>query len=118
MKRFGWLAGMLAIVLVAGACSRSSSPPSPGASGTTTTAAATAGPGDFGTLKKVCGPGTQTKSPAQGVTPNSINIATSADPGFVGRRGLDQELFDAGEVFTKWCNDAGGILGRKIALHE
>src|SRR6478752_7780456 len=83
VKRFGWLAGMLAIVLFAGACSRSSSPPSPGASGT-----------------------------------NTIHIATSADPGFVGRRGLDQELFDAGEVFTKWCNDAGGILGRKIVLHE
>ena len=85
---------------------------------TQTTAASTTGPGDFGTLKKVCGPGTQTKSSAQGVTPNSIRIATSADPGFVGRRGLDQELFDAGEVFTKWCNDAGGINGRKIKLDE
>ena len=119
MKRFGWLAAMLAMVLVVGACSRSNGGAAPGPSGTTqTTAASTTGPGDFGTLKKVCGPGTQTKSSAQGVTPNSIRIATSADPGFVGRRGLDQELFDAGEVFTKWCNDAGGINGRKIKLDE
>ena len=52
------------------------------------------------------------------MTANSIRIATSADPGFVGRRGLDQELFDAGEVFVKWCNAAGGINGRKITLDE
>jgi hypothetical protein len=119
VKRFGWLAAMLAMVLVVGACSRSSGGAAPGPSGTTpTTAASTTGPGDFGTLKKVCGPGTQTKASAQGVTANSIDIATSADPGFVGRRGLDQELFDAGEVFMKLCNDAGGINGRKITLDE
>ena len=117
MKRFGLLAGMLAIVLVGSACSRTSSAPPP-AAGTTTSAPTASGPGDFGTLKKVCGPGTPTSSPAQGVTPSAINIATSSDPGFVGRRGLNQEIFDAGEVFTKWCNAAGGINGRKINLHE
>src|SRR4029078_1825758 len=34
--------------------------------------------------------------------------------GFVGRPGLDQELFDAAKVFAAWCNAAGGINGRKI----
>ncbi len=123
MKRFGSLAALLAVVLMASACSRSSSPPTatpttPGAGSTTTPAAS--GPGDFGTLKAVCGPATTkpTQSSAQGVTPAAINVATSSDPGFSGRRGLNQEIFDAGEVFTKWCNDAGGIAGRKIVLHE
>jgi len=122
VKRFGLLAALLALVVGAAACGRSSSTatttttPSNGA---TTTAAPTGpGPGDFGSLKHVCGPGKQTTSPDQGVTPTSINVATSADPGFTGRLGLDQELFDASEVFTKWCNAAGGINGRKIILDE
>ena len=61
MKRFGSLAALLAVVLIAGACSRSSSPPA--ATGPTvtngggTTTPSGPGPGDFGTLKKVCGPG-------------------------------------------------------------
>jgi ABC-type branched-subunit amino acid transport system substrate-binding protein len=45
-------------------------------------------------------------------------VGTFADPGFAGRPGLFQELFDAGEVFTEWCNDHGGINGRKIDLDE
>ena len=32
----------------------------------------------------------------------------------MGRPGLNQELFDASTVFTKWCNSLGGINGRKI----
>ncbi len=119
MKRISLLAAFLAAALVAGACGRSSSPPpatSPGASSTTTGSAS--GPGDFGTLKNVCGPGHQTTSPDQGVTATAINVATSADPGFTGRLGLDQELFDAADVFTAWCNAAGGINGRKIVLDK
>ncbi|MGO9876187.1 MAG: ABC transporter substrate-binding protein [Acidimicrobiia bacterium] len=120
MKRFGLVAALLAVVLIAAACGRSSSTATTTtSSGTTaTTTAAGPGPGDFGTLKDVCGPGTQTTSPDQGVTPTSINVATSADPGFSADPGLDQELFDASEVFTKWCNAAGGINGRKIILDE
>jgi len=121
VKRFGSLAALLAVVLVAGACGRSGG--GGGATATTggetsTTAAGSAGPGDFGTLKKVCGPGTNTMSPDQGVTPKAIDIATSADPGYAGRPGLDQEIFDAGDVFVDWCNAAGGINGRKIVLHK
>ena len=122
MKRFGSLAALLAVVLVAGACGRSSSGPSatPTSGGETTTApgGGAQGPGDFGTLKDVCGPGNNTQSPAQGVTPDAIDIATSADPGYSGRPGLDQEIFDAGDVFADWCNAAGGINGRKIVLHK
>jgi ABC-type branched-subunit amino acid transport system substrate-binding protein len=121
VKRFGSLAALLAVVLVAGACGRSggggSATPTTGGE-TTTSAAGAAGPGDFGTLKDVCGPGKNTMSPDQGVTPTAIDVATSADPGFAGRPGLDQEIFDAGDVFVDWCNAAGGIQGRKIVLHK
>jgi ABC-type branched-subunit amino acid transport system substrate-binding protein len=121
VKRFGSLAALLAVVLVAGACGRSggggSATPTTGGE-TTTSAAGAAGPGDFGTLKDVCGPGKNTMSPDQGVTPTAIDVATSADPGFAGRPGLDQEIFDAGDVFVDWCNAAGGINGRKIVLHK
>jgi ABC-type branched-subunit amino acid transport system substrate-binding protein len=122
VKRFGSLAALLAVVLVLGACGRSSddsATPTPGGDDTTTTTAAgSGGPGDFGTLTEVCGPGESTKSPDQGVTADTINIATSADPGFTGRRGLNQEIFDASDVFVAWCNEAGGINGRKITLHK
>ena len=122
MKRFGSLAALLAVVLVASACGRSSgggsATPTTGGETTTSAGGTAAGPGDFGTLKDVCGPGKNTMSPDQGVTPTAIDVATSSDPGFAGRRGLNQEIFDAGEVFTKWCNAAGGIHGRKIVLHE
>ena len=70
--------------------------------------------GDFGDLKGVCGPGDASGATAQGVTDDAIQVGTIADPGFVGRPGLNQEIFDAAEVFTSWCNEAGGINGRKI----
>ena len=120
---------MLAVVasaalLASSACTRSSdqaetgTPPSTAASGTTPSAGGTPAAGDFGDLKGVCGPGDAKGATAQGVTDDAIQIGTIADPGFTGRSGLNQEIFDATEVFTKWCNDAGGINGRKIELVE
>ena len=106
MKRFGSLAALLAVVLVAGACGRSSSTatrrrPPPAARPRRPPPAAT-GPGDFGTLKKVCGPGKHDHSrPTRASRPTAIDIATSSDPGFSGRPGLNQEIFDAGEVFVE-----------------
>jgi hypothetical protein len=77
-----------------------------------------AGPGDFGTLKKICGPGTATGATARGVTNTDIHIGVTADPGAAAAPGLEQEFFDTGEGFTKWCNAAGGINGRKIVLDK
>jgi hypothetical protein len=119
-----------AIVLVsalafASACSRDDGEVQSGTSSTTTAPGDTAtgggatGAGDFGTLKAVCGPaegkGTNGDA-AQGVSSDSIKVGTISDPGFVGRPGLNQELFDASDVFVDWCNAAGGINGRKIDL--
>jgi ABC-type branched-subunit amino acid transport system substrate-binding protein len=74
-------------------------------------------PGDFGSLKAVCGPGKATGATAQGVTDTSIDVGTMSDPGSSVMPGLNQELFDSATAFAKWCNDAGGIAGRKINVH-
>jgi hypothetical protein len=78
--------------------------------------------GDFGTLKNVCGPAPSgqknVSGGSQGATADQLTVGTFADPNNPARPGLDQELFDAGEVFTSWCNSLGGIAGRKIKLNE
>ncbi len=51
------------------------------------------------------------------MTEDSITLGTVADPGFSGRPGLNQEIFDASEAFVQWCNEAGGINGKQITLN-
>jgi len=83
----------------------------------------------FGTIDEVCSPGEDgggggetaeraqdDAAETQGVTEETINIGTVADPGFEGRQGLNQEIFDASEAFVDWCNSHGGINGRQIEL--
>jgi ABC-type branched-subunit amino acid transport system substrate-binding protein len=65
-------------------------------------------------LTDVCQKGSGGGATATGVSANSIKIATFSDAGATIRPGLNQELFDAADVFSKWCNDHGGINGRKI----
>ncbi len=121
MGRMRWLVVLLAAAMVATACSRGSETETGGGGGGSTTTAPAegeAGAGDFGTLKSVCRPGDAAGSTAQGVTPDSITVGTFADPGSSIRPGLNQELFDTAEVFVAWCNDHGGINGRRIVLDE
>ncbi len=68
---------------------------------------------DFGDLKNVCQPGQSTSSPAQGVTANEIKVGVFSDVGFTKK----QEYPDAAKVFTAWCNDLGGINGRKLVAN-
>lgn len=82
------------------------------------------GPGDFGTLTDVCGPNEgggevpdAGADETQGITADSIEIGTVADPGFTGRLGLNQEIFDAATAFVDWCNEAGGINGKELILN-
>jgi ABC-type branched-subunit amino acid transport system substrate-binding protein len=95
-----------------------------GGSTETTAAAGGGGAGDFGDLTGVCGPnaggGEVTDTDAaetQGVSADSITIGTVSDPGFEGRPGLNQELFDAATAFADWCNAAGGINGKTIEVN-
>jgi hypothetical protein len=85
--------------------------------GAATTSAASAA-GDFGTLKGICGPGTAKTASAKGVTASEIRLGTTADPGAAAVPGLEQEFFDTGDAFVKWCNAAGGINGRKLVLDK
>ncbi len=120
MRRYRWLAFVCVIALVLAACGRSDKESGTGNNGTSATTAAppATSTGAFGTSDVVCQDGTPKGSPAIGVTPGEIHLATFSDTGFVGRPGLNQELFDAATVFSKWCNDAGGINGRKIVVDQ
>jgi ABC-type branched-subunit amino acid transport system substrate-binding protein len=108
---------IVALVLTLAACGRSGSGQSQSTS--TTTASSTSGSAstssaNFGSLKDVCQPGSGGRATDTGVTASSIKIATFSDAGATIRPGLNQELFDAADVFSKWCNAHGGINGRKI----
>jgi ABC-type branched-subunit amino acid transport system substrate-binding protein len=120
MKTRPALTGLIvAVLLVAAGCGRSDKP-----SGQSTRTTATSGASDsrsrtsadFGTLQDVCQRGSGGGATATGVTADSIKIATFSDAGAVIRPGLNQELFDAADVFSKWCNAHGGINGRKIEV--
>jgi hypothetical protein len=108
--------------LVAAGCGRSSSPS--GGSSASPSGSASAAPssasavGDFGTLKNVCGPGTPKGPTARGLTAGTIRIGVNSDAGAAAAPGIEQEFFDASEAFTKWCNAAGGINGRKIVIDK
>jgi ABC-type branched-subunit amino acid transport system substrate-binding protein len=90
----------------------------------TTAAPEGGGAGDFGDLTAVCGPNEGGGEVAdagpdetQGVTADTITVGTISDPGFEGRPGLNQEIFDSGTAFVEWCNAAGGINGRQLELN-
>jgi ABC-type branched-subunit amino acid transport system substrate-binding protein len=105
------------VAVIAAACGRSGSTAGGGTT-STTAAAPSATSADFGTLTDVCQKGSPSGSPTQGVTPESIHVAVFSDAGFVGRPGLNQEFFDTADVFSKWCNERGGINGRTIVVDK
>jgi ABC-type branched-subunit amino acid transport system substrate-binding protein len=117
MRLSRWLLPFVVVALATAGCSRSSGGGKGGGS-SSSTGAASAASGDFGTLKGVCGPGNAKGATAQGVTDTAIRVGTMADPGATVRPGLDQEFFDSADAFVNWCNDAGGILGRKLQLDK
>ncbi|MFK0109363.1 ABC transporter substrate-binding protein [Streptomyces sp. NPDC091217] len=99
-------------VLLAGCSTRSGDDTGSGAAhnASPTASGSAASSADFGTLKNVCGPGTAKSSSVQGVTGTSIQVGVMSDIGFT----KNSEFPDAAKVFTSWCNDAGGINGRKL----
>ncbi len=129
-RSFGKIATPLALgaaaTLVFTACGRSGSdsggggntPTTPASGATSGSASASAGVGDFGTLKAVCGPGTPKGGTARGLTASTITIGVMADPGAAAAPGLEQEFFDTADGFSKWCNAAGGIGGRKVVIDK
>ncbi len=68
----------------------------------------------FGTLDSPCGPGSATGATDRGVTDSASTIGYGDDRGFAQSPGLNKEMGDSVKAFIKWCNDQGGINGRKI----
>ncbi|UGQ13201.1 ABC transporter substrate-binding protein [Yinghuangia sp. ASG 101] len=102
------LAALGAVALLAVGCADRGGSNSESASASQ--APASALPADLGDLKGVCHKGDATSSPAQGVTGDEIKVGVFSDVGFT----KNQEYLDAAKVFTSWCNDAGGVNGRKL----
>lgn len=102
---------VLALALAASACGSSRSGDAvTGADGSNPAASATT----FGDLPSPCGPGSAKGATAQGVTDTEIRIGYGDDRGFTSAPGLGEENGDAIDAMIKWCNEQGGILGRKI----
>lgn len=118
----------IALTLLAGACgsrqsrqdvqkSDSGLNGSSGASASSGTSGSNGGSdtGKFGSLASPCGPGDAKGATDKGVTDKDITITTISDPGGP-IPGLNQSLFDTMKAFGKWCNDQGGINGRKVNI--
>jgi len=108
------IAAVAVLALLAAGCSRSgSSSGAAGAGGQGTASAsqaAKATAGSFGSLTGVCHPGNATGATDLGVTATQIKVGVLTDVGFT----KDPQLLNAANVFTSWCNAAGGIGGRKL----
>jgi ABC-type branched-subunit amino acid transport system substrate-binding protein len=72
----------------------------------------------FGTMTSPCGPGDAKGATDVGVTDTEIHIVTIADPANTAKPGLNQGVFDSMRAFEKWCNDQGGINGRKVVVEQ
>jgi hypothetical protein len=72
----------------------------------------------FGTLPSPCGPGDARGATDVGVTDTEIRVVTIADPGNTAKPGLNQGVSDSMRAFEKWCNDQGGINGRKLVVEQ
>jgi ABC-type branched-subunit amino acid transport system substrate-binding protein len=116
-----------ALALVAASCGDRGDDTSGGVGGGDSTTEPTtdqqASAGDWGDLEAVCGPNegggeVPAGDDSLGVSADEIVVGTVADPGFTGRPGLNQELFDSGDAFVEWCNAAGGINGKKLVLNK
>ena len=74
--------------------------------------------GGFGDIEKVCSTGDAKGATATGVTDTEIHVGTLTDKGSTIKSGLTKEMYDAAVAFTTWCNEHGGILGRKLVLDD
>ncbi|GHB60470.1 hypothetical protein GCM10010306_062580 [Streptomyces umbrinus] len=105
-------------VLLAGCSTRSDSngatPEETGAAKASASADSTSP--DFGTLKDVCGEGDTKPGTAQGVTDKEVKVGVFTDMGFT----KNTEMVDAAKAFTSWCNENGGLNGRKLVpvIHD
>jgi len=124
MKGIRGLAFAVVLVLIVGACGRSGTETTESSAGSTAANSSSSGEdtalanGGFGDLTKVCSPGDAKGATDTGVTDTEIHVGTVTDKGFTGRSGLNEEMVDAAKAFAAWCNEHGGILGRKLVIDD
>ena len=112
-------AGLITAVAVVSGCERTGTVRESASSGPATTSTPPAkadGPGSFGSLKGICGPGKPSGPPQRGVTNTTIETGAMTDAGNPFAPGLNKEFVDTSKAFAAWCNKAGGINGRKIKV--
>jgi ABC-type branched-subunit amino acid transport system substrate-binding protein len=74
--------------------------------------------GGFGDLSSVCKAGDAKGATDTGVTDTEIHVGSVTDKGSEVRPELNREMYDAAVAFAKWCNEKGGILGRKLVIDD
>ena len=87
---------------------------SSGGSAATVDAASSKSDAKFGTLDSPCGDGDAKGATDQGVSDTEIKIGFGDDRGYAQAPGLNKEMSDAVNALISWCNDQGGINGRKV----
>jgi ABC-type branched-subunit amino acid transport system substrate-binding protein len=100
--------------LAAAACGSSRKSDNSASSSSSTTAASSTASTKFGDLASPCGAGTAKGATQQGVTDSSITIGYGDDAGYAAAPGLNHQQSDGVKAIIKWCNDQGGINGRKV----
>ena len=112
------------LVFLLAACGRSDSPPAATPSSSSApTSRSRLDSGSFGDLSNVCRATDEsgqksTGATARGVTDSDIHVGTVTDKGSTIRAGLDKEMSDSATAFVAWCNQHGGINGRKLVLDD
>ncbi len=107
MRRFGWVGVLLAMVLVAAACSSGKS------IGNSTAPGGTSAP--TATTSDLCHT-TQLQSTEVGVTPTTITVTVIADTGSPIRPGLFQGSVDGVQAWAKYINANGGLACRQVVV--
>ncbi len=117
-RRLSAVALCTVLALVAAACGSnhgsSDATGTTASGGTSTTAKSAESANSFGTLASPCGKGDAKGASATGVTDTDITIGYGDDAGYAAAPGLDKEISDAMKPMIAWCNDQGGINGRKV----
>lgn len=108
--------GLACLLTAVGCGNRTSSGGNDNLGGSTTTAAAQSSGDMFGTIKSPCGPGDAKGATDVGLTDTTIKIGvitdTNAGPIRVPTAGIEPSM----KAFVAYCNEKGGINGRKLEL--
>jgi hypothetical protein len=115
-QAFRWGVVVTSLVVVAAGCSSDRGGDDP--SGDGSSAAAQLPTDKFGDIDAPCGEGDGGPAGDTGVTEDSVAIGYGDDSGYANAPGLNEEMGDAMDEMIKWCNDLGGINGRKIVGHR